>query len=73
MPRDPLEDLLDQAMGRTTKREKVHAPKSLPKRPAEKIYFDADRFRFYFDGRNGLTLAQWRDIIDEQMRFTDGS
>lgn len=72
MPRDPLEDLLDQAMGRTVKREKVHAAKKLPKPPAEKVYFDADRFRWYFNGRNGLTLAQWRDIIDEEMRYADG-
>jgi hypothetical protein len=68
MPRDPLDDLLDQVLGRTVKREKVHAPKKLPVPKQEKIYFDADRFRFYFDGRGDLSLKQWRDILDEEMR-----
>ena len=65
---DPLVALLDQVMGRTTKRDKIHIPKPLHVRRREhKIFFDADRFRWYFHKHEGKTLQQWRDAIDEEM------
>jgi len=57
---DCLESLLDSC--RRNGRAAYHAPK------AEKIFFDADRFRWYFRERDGMKLQQWRDLIDSQMR-----
>lgn len=71
MARDPLEDLLDQVMGHTVKKQKIPDAKPIKKPAPQRIYFDADRFRFYFDGRNGLSLQQWRDVIDEEMRHLE--
>ena len=34
----------------------------------EKIFFDAERFRWWFKNRDGRTLQQWRDLIDAEMR-----
>jgi len=59
---DCLEALLDSC--HRNGRKAIHAPK------AEKIYFDAERFRWWFkqpDNRFN-TIQQWRDLIDSQMR-----
>lgn len=57
---DVLEALLDSC--RRNRRKAIIPPKP------EKIYFDADRFRWYFRDRDRKTLQQWRDFIDGEMR-----
>lgn len=64
-----LDDIFDGLMGRHSKREKIRPPRPVRTKTREpKIYFDADRFRWYFHKREGRTLQQWRDAIDEEMR-----
>lgn len=61
--------LLNELLGiNPTKRDTIPAPRKLHKPPAEKIYFDAERFRWYFHKREGRTLQQWREQIDKEMR-----
>lgn len=72
---DCLESLLDSC------RRNGRPAKFPPKQ--EKIYFDADRFRWFFSQPTTSQLAvpalmmgmrnlqQWRDWIDEQMRKED--
>ena len=57
---DCLEALMDSC--RRNGRPAYHAP------APEKIYFDTDRFRWYFNLRDGKRLQQWRDEIDALMR-----
>lgn len=45
-------------------------PAKLPTKH-EKIYFDTDRFRWYFRLRDGKRLQQWRDEIDALMRLEE--
>jgi len=37
-----------------------------------KIYFDTERFRFWFAQRDGMDLAQWRGYIDSLMEAAEG-
>lgn len=48
-------------------RDRIRTPARLVAKH-ERVYFDADRFRWYFHKREGRTLQQWRDAIDEEMR-----
>lgn len=48
-------------------RPAIHTPRPV-QRKVERINFDADRFRWYFHKREGRTLQQWRDAIDQEMR-----
>lgn len=57
---DCLEALLDSC--HRNGRKAIYAPKP------EKIYFDAERFRWWFAQRDGMKLQQWRDLIDSEMR-----
>ena len=57
---DCLDALMDSC--RRNGRPAYHAP------APEKIYFDTDRFRWYFNLRDGKRLQQWRDEIDALMR-----
>lgn len=61
-----LQDLL-APRAKALPRPKIHTPRQLD-RKVERCYFDADRFRWYFHKREGRTLAQWREAIDEEMR-----
>lgn len=67
-----LEDLLDDVfrpLGRTAYRRServMHA-----RRPdTSRLIFDADRFRWWFTHRQAgnLTLQQWRDLIDQEIK-----
>jgi len=58
---DPLEALMDSCHR--------NGRKAILPKPPEKIYFDADRFRWYFKHRDGWNLQQWRDYIDAEMRL----
>ena len=57
---DCLDALLDSC--RRNGRKAIFPAKHAP------IYFDTDRFRWWFKNRDGKTLQQWRDFIDAQMR-----
>ena len=57
---DPLEALLDSCHR--------NGRKALLTKPQPKIFFDAERFRWFFRQHEGKTLAQWRDLIDTEMR-----
>jgi len=61
------EELLNDFLGLNVKRGKLRTPKHL-ERKVEPVYFDADRFRWYFHKREGRTIQQWRDAIDQEMR-----
>ena len=64
-PTDPLEALLNNC-------RRNHRPAKFRK-PPERLYFDADRFRWWFTHRDGKSLQQWRDEIDAQMRKESSS
>jgi len=61
VPVDCLDALLDSC------RRNGRPAKFPPK--VERIFFDTDRFRWYFKNRDGKTLQQWRDEIDSSMRL----
>lgn len=49
-------------------RKIVKPPTRIPKVEI-RLNFDADRFRWYFKGRDGLSLQEWRDKLDEEIRL----
>lgn len=62
--------LLDELLhpkARALPRERIKTPRRLEIKH-ERIFFDADRFRWYFHKREGRSLAQWREAIDAEMR-----
>ena len=36
-------------------------------KPPVRLIFDADRFRWYFKNRDGLTIQDWRNQIDKEI------
>lgn len=61
-----LQELL-HPRAKSLPRPTIRTPQAIH-RKVERINFDADRFRWYFHKREGRTLQQWRDAIDQEMR-----